>query len=270
MKDTDCVSFMQWALPRLSMRWQGFRHVRRQVCRRLHKRLIALQLDDVAQYRNLLAGGTAEAEWARLDSLCRISISRFYRDKGIYRRLERELLPRLQDQVLARGERRLKIWSVGCASGEEPYTLALMCAFTPAASRCQVDIVATDAGSHLLARARRACYPPSSLRELPKDWHVAFEARDDEFCLQSNYRTAMKFAEQDIRQRSIVGTFELILCRNLVFTYFVPALQIKIARRLADALVPGGLLLLGAHESLPEALPMLEAECAWLYRRPEF
>jgi chemotaxis protein methyltransferase CheR len=123
MKDTDCVSFMQWALPRLSMRWQGFRHVRRQVCRRLRKRLIALQLDDVAQYRNLLAGGTAEAEWARLDSLCRISISRFYRDKGVYRRLEREFLPRLQDQVLARSEHRLKIWSVGCASGGVSKTL---------------------------------------------------------------------------------------------------------------------------------------------------
>jgi chemotaxis protein methyltransferase CheR len=267
LKDTDCVRFLQWALPRLGMRWQGFRRVRRQVCRRLQRRLSELQLDTLAQYRSLLAGGGAEAEWAGLDRLCRISISRFYRDKGVFQRLEHELLPGLQTQVLAQGRHLLRIWSIGCASGEEPYTLALMCAFTQAVSRCQVEIVATDADPHLLTRARRACYPASSLRELPNAWRIAFEIRNDEFCLQSKYREVVSLAEQDIRLRSADGLFELILCRNLVFTYFKPALQIEIARRLADALVPGGMLLLGAHETLPEPLSTLEAESAWLYRR---
>lgn len=267
MKDADCVGFLQWALPRLGLRWQGFRRVRRQVCRRLRKRIRELQLDDVAQYRSLLAGSTAEAEWARLDAMCRVSISRFYRDQGVFRRLERELLPCLQDQVLARGERRLQIWSIGCASGEEPYTLALIEAFTKAVSRCKLDIVATDADSHLLSRASRGCYLLSSLRELPRAWQVAFEAQGDELCLKSKYRAPVRFVEQDIRERSVDGPFDLIVCRNLVFTYFVPAVQVGIARRLVHALVPGGLLLLGAHESVPEPVPMLEAECSWLYRR---
>jgi chemotaxis protein methyltransferase CheR len=128
-------------------------------------------------------------------------------------------------------------------------------------------IVATDTDTHLLTRARRACYPASSLRELPNPWKVAFDIRNGEFCLQSKYREAVSFSEQDIRQQSADGVFDLILCRNLVFTYFVPALQIEIARRLADVMLPGGLLLLGAHETLPEPLPALEAESAWLYRR---
>ena len=270
MKDADCVGFLQWALPRLGLRWQGFRRVRRQVCKRLQRRINELQLDDVAQYRSLLAAGIAEAEWARLDAMCRISLSRFYRDQGVFQRLERELLPRLEDQALARGERRLQVWSVGCASGEEPYTLALMCAFTPALSRCEPDIIATDADPQLLARARHGCYPPSSLRGLPTAWRTAFEARDDEWCLQSKYREGVSFTEQDIREGSADGPFDLILCRNLVFTYFTPALQIDIGRRLARALVPGGFLLLGGHESLPEALPMLQAACPWLYRRPPY
>jgi chemotaxis protein methyltransferase CheR len=80
----------------------------------------------------------------------------------------------------------------------------------------------------------------------------------------SKYRAVVKFAEQDIRQWSADGRFDLILCRNLVFTYFVASLQIVILHRLADSLVPGGLLLLGAHETLPESLPVLEAECSWL------
>jgi chemotaxis protein methyltransferase CheR len=121
-----------------------------------------------------------------------------------------------------------------------------------------------------LARARRGCYPPSSLRGLPTAWRTAFEARDDEWCLQSKYREGVSFTEQDIREGSADGPFDLILCRNLVFTYFTPALQIDIGRRLARALVPGGFLLLGGHESLPEALPMLQAACPWLYRRPPY
>jgi chemotaxis protein methyltransferase CheR len=226
-----------------------------------------LELDDVAQYRSLLDAGSADGEWVRLDQLCRISISRFYRDRGVFQQIEQELLPRLQAQVLARHERQLRIWSVGCASGEEAYTLALMCRFTPAVSRCQVEIIASDADSQLLARASRACYPASSLRELPNAWRVAFDVRNGEFCLQDTYRAAVCFTEQDIRQYSADGSFDLILCRNLVFTYFVPAVQMKIARRLAERLVPGGLLLLGVHESLPEPLLALEAESAWLYRR---
>ncbi|MGD8911021.1 MAG: CheR family methyltransferase [Chromatiales bacterium] len=267
MNDSDCVRFLQWALPRLGMRWRGFRRVRRQVCRRLQHRLSGLQLDNVAQYRSLLAGGEAQAEWAVLDRLCRISISRFYRDKGVFQSLEHELLPCLQAQVLAQGRQLLRIWSIGCASGEEPYTLALMCAFTQAVSHSPVEIVATDSDPHLLGRARRACYPASSLRELPASWRLAFEIRNDEFCLQSKIRAGVRFAEQDIRQQSVDGDFDLILCRNLVFTYFIPALQVEIAQRLAHILVPGGLLLLGVRETLPESLPVLEAESAWLYRR---
>jgi chemotaxis protein methyltransferase CheR len=267
LKDADCVRFLQWALPRLGMRWQGFRRVRRQVCRRLQRRLVEIVLDDLAQYRSLLMGDRAGAEWAKLDHFCRSSISRFYRDKGVFQRLECELLPRLQEQVLAQGRRDLRIWSIGCASGEEPYSLVLICAFTQAASRCSVDIVATDADIHLLERARRACYPASSLRELPVSWQVAFEIQNGECCLQSKYREAVNFIEQDIRQQSAAGLFDLILCRNLVFTYFVPTLQIEIAHRLVDALAPGGLLLLGTHEALPEPLPMLKMESGWLYRR---
>ena len=265
MRDTDCVDFLRWALPRLGMRWRGFRRVRRQVCRRLGRRLKELELEDLTQYRSLLASGRADAEWARLDSLCRISISRFLRDQGVFWHLEHNLLPRLLGQAQER--RRLRIWSIGCASGEEPYTLALMRAFTQSSQGCEFEIVASDTDPHLLARARRGCYPSSSLRELPMSWRAAFKAQDDEFCLEPNHRAPVRFVEQDIRQRSVDGPFDLILCRNLVFTYFAAALQAEIAQRLAQALILGGFLILGSHESLPEALPTLEAERPWLYRR---
>jgi chemotaxis protein methyltransferase CheR len=267
VKDADCTSFLQWALPRLSLRWPGFRQVRSQVCKRLRRRLAALGLRELGEYGALLE--IDAGEWRRLESLCWISISRFYRDQGVWRCLENDVLPRLAAQALARGDSRLRIWSAGCASGEEPYTLALLFTMGGVQERCELEIIATDADPHLLERARRACYPRTSLRELPRQWHGAFETSGDEYCLRPEYRTAVRFLVQDIRQACPAGRFDLILCRNLVFTYFDESLQAAIARRLTELLVPGGFLLLGSQESLPEPVPALTQEWPWLYCRME-
>ncbi len=265
MTDADCTSFLRWVLPRLGFRWSGFRRVRGQVCKRLGRRLTALGLQDLSQYRGLLEADTGE--WKLLDGLCRISISRFYRDRGIWNHLEKQCLPRLAAQASRRGDTRLRIWSAGCASGEEPYTLALLFALGELSTAHQPDIVATDVDAHLLGRARRACYRSSSLRDLPAAWHKAFERTDDESCLKTVYRTPVRFLEQDIRRENPDGGFDLILCRNLVFTYFDVSLQAAVARRLAGTLLPGGLLLLGCHESLPGPVAGLVQERPWLYRR---
>ena len=148
MRDTACVAFLQWALPQLSLRWSGFRRVRGQVCKRLSRRLTALGLKDLSEYRARLETDTREREV--FDELCRISISRFYRDQGVWRTLECEILPRLADRARARGETRLRIWSAGCASGEEPYTLALMFALGEAPADFEPAVVATDADPHRL------------------------------------------------------------------------------------------------------------------------
>jgi len=264
MNDADCIRFLQWSLPRLGLRWAGFRRVRGRVCKRLRRRLAILGLKELSDYRALLEADAAE--WRQLDGLCRVSVSRFYRDRGVWSRLERELLPQLVVQASMRGETRLQIWSAGCASGEEPYTLALMFALGDAPKSCKPEILATDADPHLLVRARRAVYPGSSLRELPVKWRAAFEKSGDEFCLGPEYRTPVQFLVQDIRRDFPDGRFDLILCRNLVFTYFQAPLQAVIAGRLAEVLVPGGLLLLGSHESLSEAVPGLTQERPWLYR----
>ncbi len=262
MKDADCKSFLHSALPRLGLRWTGFRRVRGQVCKRLSRRLTALGLKRLSEYRALLEADTAE--WEVFDGLCRISVSRFYRNRGVWSSLERKLLPRLAARAATRGETRLRVWSAGCASGEEPYTLALMFALGTVPPACEPEIVATDADPHLLGRARRACYRLSSLRELPAAWRVAFEQSGDECCLRPAYRAPVQFLEQDIRRDHPDGRFDLILCRNLVFTYFEESLQAAIARRLAEMLVPGGLLLLGSHESLPQPVPGLVQERPWL------
>jgi chemotaxis protein methyltransferase CheR len=263
VKDADCTAFLQWALPRLGMRRPGFRRVRGQVCKRLRRRMAELGLRNLAAYRGLLE--THSEEWVPLDGLCRISISRFYRDRGVWRMLERDILPLLAERARARGEGRLRIWSAGCASGEEPYTLALLLAFGEALSHCRQEILATDADPHLLERARRACYPATSLRDVPDSWRAAFDPFAEEYCLRTDFRRPVRFLVQDIRHALPETRFDLILCRNLVFTYFETSLQAEIAERLAARLTPGGYLLLGIHESLPEPVPTLVQERPWLY-----
>jgi chemotaxis protein methyltransferase CheR len=82
IRDPDGVQFLQWGLPRLHLRWPGFRKVRRQVYKRLNRRMLDLQLSGLDEYRVYLENHPTE--WAILDTLCWISISRFYRDKGVF------------------------------------------------------------------------------------------------------------------------------------------------------------------------------------------
>ena len=254
MTDSECTRFLQAALPRLRLRWPGFRKVRRLVCKRLAGRLRELGLPDHAAYRAFLE--SHPGEWNVLDGFCRIPISRFYRDREVFESLERDVLPALAQAAVAAGRAELACWSACCASGEEPYTLAILWRlrlqrrFPGLACR----IVATDIEAHLLERARTGCYRASSLEALPPELLAeAFTRRGKELCVRDAFR-ATEFRQQDIRQAVPEGKFDLVLCRNAVLTYFEPALQHEVMRRVIARLRPGGALVVGIHESLPGAL----------------
>jgi chemotaxis protein methyltransferase CheR len=116
--DAEGVQFLQWCLPRLHLRWPGFRKVRRHVYKRIHRRLQELGLPSVEAYRVYLEDHPSE--WATLDPLCWIGISRFYRDRSVFQYVEHEILPQLAQLVFARREGEIRCWSAGCAGGEEP------------------------------------------------------------------------------------------------------------------------------------------------------
>jgi chemotaxis protein methyltransferase CheR len=114
-------------------------------------------------------------------------------------------------------------------------------------------IVATDIDPIAIRRAERGCYRPSSAKDLPAAWRAeAFVATAGELCLKDEYRSSVTFMLQDIRERTADGPFDLILCRNLVFTYFDETMQRKTVQRLSDRLAPGGALIIGNLESLPD------------------
>ncbi len=256
MSDTSYVQFLQTHLPCLGLRWKGFRKVRGQVIKRLKRRLKSLQLQDVAEYAAYL--DAHPAEWPVFDSMCRISISRFYRDKGVFETVQEDALPQLAEMVRAEPEPVLRCWSAGCASGEEVYTLQLLWRLSLAARYPEVrlQIVATDVDPHMLERARQGCYTLGSLRDLPPQWiEAGFEHRGTSYIVRDALREGISFVAQDIRQELPDSSFHFIMCRNLVCTYFAVPVQRDVLARMATRLEPGGLLLLGKHEQLPPDSP---------------
>ncbi len=251
MNDEDCTTFLQWALPQLSLRWTGFRKVRRQVCKRLKRRMNDLGLADLAAYRARLEADPAE--WRVLDEFCHITISRFFRDKRVFEVLCRHVLPEIAARAKQEG-RDARIWSAGCASGEEPYTLKILWDLEVAKSCPGVglSLIATDVDTAMLARARDACFEATSLHELPVPFiGQAFDQVGSLFCVKPQYREGIDFLLQDLRSEVPALLFDLILCRYVAFTYFAPPLQEQVLACILAQLLPNGYLVIGTHERLP-------------------
>lgn len=252
MRDEDCVGLLQWALPRLGLRWEGYRKVRRQVCKRIGRRMRALGVETASAYRDRLAADADERD--ALDGMCRVTITRFLRDRAVWHHLREVVLPEAARLATARGGQELRCWSAGCASGEEPYGIALAFRLevAPAFPGLRLHVVATDAEEAVLERARRGCFAAGAVRALPPDWLAsAFESRGGAYCLGRGFREAVEFRHEDLRRVMPAGPFQLVLCRNLAFTYFAEELQRRVLDGIAARLEPGGCLVVGTHESLP-------------------
>jgi chemotaxis protein methyltransferase CheR len=252
----ECTAFLQWCLPNLRLRYEGYRKVRKRACKKIQNRIRELGLIGFDTYRSLLE--TVPDEWRVLDTACRIHISRFYRDRSTWETIAAEILPALKRECTVKKEPCLRVWSAGCAAGEEPYTLRMIWdTESDVTDQPALEIVATDSDILELERARTGRFYRSELKELPRDlMDRYFRPVDDRgwYELSESIRSAVTFMEQDIRHEFPPGMFHLVLCRNLAFTYFDDALQKKTAERIRHRIVPGGYLLLGSHESVPEAV----------------
>jgi chemotaxis protein methyltransferase CheR len=261
MRNEDCVIFLQWALPRLDLAWSGFRKVRGQVCKRLKRRMRRLGIGSFVDYRAKLEADPEE--WPVLDGFCRITISRFWRDQSTFAVLRHEVLPEIATRLAAE-QREARLWSAGCASGEEPYTLKILGDLEVSLTFPDVPlgIIATDLDEAFLDRARRACYPTASLRELPPELIAeAFTASNRCWCLKLAHKQGVQFLRQDVRNEAPPGRFDLVLCRDLAFSYLASALQEAVLQRIAASLSPQGPLVIGSHEHLPGEMARWKSVC---------
>ncbi|MDH5217974.1 MAG: chemotaxis protein CheR, partial [Gammaproteobacteria bacterium] len=215
------------------------------------QRITTLGLDGVEIYRQYLHD--YPKEWQILDQLCRVTVTRFNRDKVVFQRLVEKILPDIIIPALNNNFSVIRVWSAGCASGEEPYTLKLYWEYELAVRfpAIKLNILATDVNKYLLQRAKHACYQYSSIKRLPEEWRErSFIENGNQYCLNPDYQQGIDFRFHDIREPLQEESFHIILCRNLAFTYFDEILRQKVLLFLYDVLRPDGFLILGAHEHL--------------------
>jgi chemotaxis protein methyltransferase CheR len=132
------------------------------------------------------------------------------------------------------------------------------------------SVRASDADEDLLSRARAAIYGEGSLRELPDLWRErAFVRVEGGLRLADEFREGVTFVREDLREAAVRGVVDLVLCRNVAFTYFAEDLQRRTLERFKACLRPGGMLVIGRHERLPSPHPFVpEGRCGDFFFRP--
>jgi chemotaxis methyl-accepting protein methylase len=222
--------------------------------RRLAVRMRARGSDTYRAYLDVLRYDPAELD--ALLVVLTINLSYFFRDKAVFDALCHAILSPLAAERSRAGQESLAIWSAGCASGEEPYSLAMILKdlLGPALDQWTVRIHATDLDAAALAHARRGVYKASSFQDLEAGFvDRYFVRRGNAYVLQAAVRRLVSLRQQDLNTPPPLSHYDLILCRN-VLIYFAREHQERIVRHLLTHLRPGGYLVLGMMEMLPLAL----------------
>lgn len=267
MRHDDFVHFLRSVAPRLGLDPSGYRNVGSTVKKRVRRRLAELGLSSLDAYGAYLE--SHREEWSALDAMCRIPISRLYRDARVYDIVASEVLPERARAAVAEGRRTLRVWSAGCASGEEPYTIAAIWRFEVARAfpALTLEIVATDVSEEMCERTQRGLFDPTSLRELPERLRsLAFVREGDHWQATSELRAHMAVVREDLRATYQSGPFDVVLCRNLAFTYFDEPTRGCVLDRFAERLVPGGYLIVGKGETIPASMTGFVPTSPCIYR----
>ncbi len=223
--------------------------------RRLAFRIRSLGLDDHAAYLRLIRDDPGEVE-ALVEALT-IKVTCFFRNPLVFESLGSVVLP-----VLLRNchDEVFRVWSAGCARGEEAYSLALLLRDLAAGEdggQVRSFVLATDIDRKALAEAERAVYHVDAVREVKKRHLDAyFTPREGRYAVNHDIRSMVRFAQHDILsdrppREGIFSQYHLILCRN-VLIHFHRDVQRSVQQRLASMLVAGGCLVLGESEMLAE------------------
>jgi two-component system CheB/CheR fusion protein len=225
------------------------RYQRPTILRRLQRRLTATHSESVAAYRQYMTAHPEEEE--RLVGSLLINVTDFFRDAQMFSYVRDHVLPTLLEAARERhGE--LRLWSAGCATGEEAYSLAILVReLLDKQERDHVSarIFATDVDSEAIAFARRGVYPARSLINLPPDvLQRAFTETDGEYEVVKPIRDLVIFGEHDLGRAAPFRETDLVLCRN-VLMYFTPELQKRSLQAFAFSLREDGFLVLGNAES---------------------
>jgi chemotaxis protein methyltransferase CheR len=222
---------------------------------RLRRRLRELGQRSFKSYYACVVDDAAER--GRLLDCISTNETRFFREPQQLAFLTNRVLPRLQRLAQAgQRVRRLRVWSAGCATGEEPYTLAMILRHAlPAQDGWGLELLASDLSQRALEVAEQGCYPLERAGEIPEPYLKTYmlkgvRASEGWMTVGPEARSLVRFARINLHTDAYPpGPFDLVLCRN-VLIYFDAATRERVVGRLVECLAPAGLLLLGHAENL--------------------
>lgn len=242
-------------------------HKKALVAGRLGKRVRQLGLSSFSSYLRAVQQDDSGEELTELVNRITTNHSYFFREKAHFDFLEREVFPALAQDLRRRRNNPVRVWSAGCAAGEEVYTLAMLFReyFGPSLEDMDLGLLATDLSLQALAAARAGVYPANRLQEIPARYTEAYFRRldADSFEVSDTIRKMVLFKKLNLMDQDFPfkGAFDIIFCRN-VMIYF----NEETRRRLVDNLYrytrPGGYLFIGHSESLRRE------SCPFRYIRP--
>jgi len=238
--------------------------------RRVAIRMRSTHCHDAAGYCNLLRQNQQEMDL--LQKALTIHVSQFFRNPSMFQKLRDEVLPGLFGSRKKSGADKLRFWCLGCAGGEEPYSLAILLReyFSQEIRQMRTIIDGTDVDTATLQAAQQAEYIEERLKEVPPDLKERYFCRDGtHFRLVPEIRQMVTFLHGDITRTSEYASSDLVVCRNTLI-YFNRQDQEIILHGIADILPAGGILVLGKSETLVGSVRQrFEAICPVerIYRR---
>lgn len=217
---------------------------------RLAKRLRTRKIGSFQAYLDLLKRPDEADEKTELLSALTTNVTQFFREDHHFNLLRETLMPRFAER--ARAGQRVRIWSAGCSSGQEPYSMAMtILDMMPDAQKYDIKILATDIDPAILKRAQAASYPVQELTGIAKRLHKFLDlgaAPDAPFAISDQVRALVSFGPLNlIADWPMRGSFDLIFCRNVTI-YFDAETQKRLWSRFTDSLAPGGHLCIGHSE----------------------
>ena len=218
--------------------------------RRIQRRMALHRIDKVNQYARFLRDNKKEIE-ALFDDLL-INVTRFFRDKQLFRALKTRFLPALFKSKGKDRQPELRVWVPGCATGEEVYSLAICIleALGSRLSKIRIQIFGTDLSESVIEHARAGIYPSAIEKDVSRARLKRFFAkRDSSYQIHRNVRDTCTFARQNITADPPFSRLDMISCRN-VLIYLSPELHKRCIPQFHYALNPGGYLILGPAESV--------------------
>jgi chemotaxis protein methyltransferase CheR len=237
---------------------------------RLSRRLRALKMSTFSEYRDYLDGPRGEAELERFINSISTNHTKLFREPHHFDHLRANLaLPHAQ-AIRVGNAGRLRIWSAGCSSGEEPYTIAMVLKREiPDSARRDIRILATDIDTDVIARGARGEYPARMIEEIPDGYRGLVQNKDaDVMTMQQDLRAMIAFRRLNLMDRPwpFKGPFDAIFCRN-VMIYFDAQTKAALIERFTQMIRPGGWLYIGHSESLLGSHPGLALIGRTVYRR---